>query len=89
MSPLEIDGKPLVTTASVGVSMFPRDGEDVGSLLRHSDTAMYQAKDCGRNNFQVFSPVMDRKLQGARRHRGEPARGARVADPARRALPAV
>jgi len=62
-SPLEIDGKPLVTTASVGVSMFPRDGEDVGALLRHSDTAMYQAKDRGRNNFQVFSPVMDRKLK--------------------------
>ena len=42
--------------------MYPRDGEDVGALLRHSDTAMYQAKDRGRNNFQVFSPVMDRKL---------------------------
>src|SRR5690606_13438930 len=62
-APLEIDGKPLVTTASVGVSMFPRDGEDVGALLRHSDTAMYQAKDRGRNNFQVFSPVMDRELK--------------------------
>jgi diguanylate cyclase (GGDEF)-like protein len=62
-APLIIDGKPLVTTASVGVSLFPRDGEDVGSLLRHSDTAMYQAKDRGRNNFQVFSPVMDRKLK--------------------------
>jgi len=62
-APLEIDGKPLVTTASVGVSMFPRDGEDVGSLLRQSDTAMYQAKDRGRNNFQVFSPVMDRQLK--------------------------
>ncbi len=43
--------------------MFPRDGEDVGALLRHSDTAMYQAKDRGRNNFQVFSPVMDRQLK--------------------------
>ncbi len=62
-APLEIDGKPLVTTASVGVSMFPRDGEDVGALLRHSDTAMYQAKERGRNNFQVFSPVMDQKLK--------------------------
>lgn len=60
--PLVIAGKPLVTTVSIGLSLYPRDGEDVGSLLRHSDTAMYQAKDCGRNNFQVFSPVMDRKL---------------------------
>jgi diguanylate cyclase (GGDEF)-like protein len=62
-SPIVIDGKPLVTTASVGVSLYPRDGNDVGALLRHSDTAMYQAKDRGRNNFQVFSPIMDRKLK--------------------------
>ena len=61
--PLVIAGKPLVTTVSIGLSVFPRDGDDVGALLRHSDTAMYQAKDCGRNNFQNFSPVMDRKLQ--------------------------
>jgi diguanylate cyclase (GGDEF)-like protein len=62
-SPIVIDGKPLVTTVSVGVSLYPRDGEDVGSLLRHSDTAMYQAKERGRNNFQIFSPIMDRKLK--------------------------
>ncbi len=62
-SPIVIDGKPLVTTVSVGVSLYPRDGEDVGSLLRHSDTAMYQAKERGRNNFQIFNPVMDRKLK--------------------------
>ena len=61
--PIVIDGRPLVTTVSIGVSLYPRDGEDVGSLLRHSDTAMYQAKDRGRNNFQVFSPIMDRQLK--------------------------
>lgn len=60
--PLEIAGKPLVTTVSIGLSLYPRDGDNVGALLRHSDTAMYQAKDRGRNNFQVFSPIMDRKL---------------------------
>ncbi|MGE0581511.1 MAG: putative bifunctional diguanylate cyclase/phosphodiesterase [Steroidobacteraceae bacterium] len=62
-TPVVIDGRPLVTTASIGVSLFPRDGHDADALLRHSDTAMYQAKDRGRNNFQVFSPVMDRKLK--------------------------
>jgi diguanylate cyclase (GGDEF)-like protein/PAS domain S-box-containing protein len=61
--PVIVDGRPLVTTVSIGVSMYPRDGIDVGELLRHSDTAMYQAKDRGRNNFQLFSPVMDRKLK--------------------------
>ena len=62
-TPIVIDGRPLVTTVSIGVSLYPRDGDDVGSLLRHSDTAMYQAKDRGRNNFQIFSPIMDRKLK--------------------------
>ncbi len=62
-SPVIVDGRPLVTTVSVGVSVFPRDGTNMGELLRHSDTAMYQAKDRGRNNFQLFSPHMDRKLK--------------------------
>jgi diguanylate cyclase (GGDEF)-like protein/PAS domain S-box-containing protein len=62
-APMLIDGRPLVTTASIGVSLFPRDGSSMGELLRQSDTAMYQAKDRGRNNFQLFSPVMDRDLK--------------------------
>ena len=61
--PVIVDGRPLVTTVSVGVSVFPRDGADMGELLRHSDTAMYQAKDRGRNNYQLFNPSMDRKLK--------------------------
>jgi diguanylate cyclase (GGDEF)-like protein/PAS domain S-box-containing protein len=62
-APVLVDEHPLVTTVSIGVSLFPRDGRDMGELLRHSDTAMYQAKDRGRNNFQLFSPIMARKLR--------------------------
>jgi diguanylate cyclase (GGDEF)-like protein/PAS domain S-box-containing protein len=62
-APVPVDGRPVVTTVSIGVSLYPRDGNDMGELLRHSDTAMYQAKDRGRNNFQLFSPAMDRKLK--------------------------
>jgi diguanylate cyclase (GGDEF)-like protein/PAS domain S-box-containing protein len=62
-APVIVDNRPLVTTVSIGVSLYPRDGTDIGELLRHSDTAMYQAKDRGRNNFQLFSPMMDRKLK--------------------------
>ena len=62
-APVLIDGRTLVTTASIGVSLFPRDGSTMGELLRQSDTAMYQAKDRGRNNFQLFSPAMERKLK--------------------------
>src|SRR5207244_1106280 len=62
-APMVVDGRTLVTTVSIGVAMCPRDGSDMGELLRHSDTAMYQAKDRGRNNFQLFSPGMDRRLK--------------------------
>jgi diguanylate cyclase (GGDEF)-like protein/PAS domain S-box-containing protein len=62
-APVMIDGRALVATVSIGVSLYPRDGASMGELLKHSDTAMYQAKDLGRNNFQVFSPQMDRELK--------------------------
>ena len=62
-APMVIDGRTLVTTVSIGVALFPHDGADMGELLRHSDTAMYQAKDRGRNNFQLFSPGMDHRLK--------------------------
>ncbi len=62
-APVVIDGRALVATTSIGVSVFPRDGASMGELLKHSDTAMYQAKDRGRNNFQVFSPLMDQKIK--------------------------
>jgi diguanylate cyclase (GGDEF)-like protein/PAS domain S-box-containing protein len=61
--PIVIDQHPLQTTGSVGVSLYPRDGSTMLELLKHSDTAMYQAKDRGRNNVQMFSPVMNRKLK--------------------------
>jgi diguanylate cyclase (GGDEF)-like protein/PAS domain S-box-containing protein len=61
--PIVVDDRPLQTSASIGVSVFPRDGADMVELLKHSDLAMYQAKDRGRNNVQVFSPVMNRKLK--------------------------
>ena len=61
--PIVIDQHPLQTTGSVGVSLFPRDGDNMGELLKHSDTAMYQAKERGRNNVQMFSQIMNRKLK--------------------------
>lgn len=62
-APMIVDGRTLVTTVSIGVALYPHDGADMGELLRHSDTAMYQAKDRGRNNFQLFAPGMDRRLK--------------------------
>ena len=62
-APMVVDGRTLVTTVSIGVALYPHDGADMGELLRHSDTAMYQAKDRGRNNFQLFAPGMDKRLK--------------------------
>ena len=62
-APVVVDGRPLVTTVSIGVSLYPRDGTNMGELLKHSDTAMYHAKDRGRNNYQLFSPIMHHRLK--------------------------
>jgi diguanylate cyclase (GGDEF)-like protein len=59
--PFRIDGHDVRATASGGVSLFPEDGEDAESLLRSADTAMYRAKERGRDNFQLFSPAMAEK----------------------------
>jgi diguanylate cyclase (GGDEF)-like protein/PAS domain S-box-containing protein len=62
-APIVVDERSMQTSASVGISLFPRDGNDMVELLKHSDTAMYQAKDKGRNNVQVFSQHMNERLK--------------------------
>ncbi len=57
--PSQIEGRELSVSCSVGVSIFPRDGRDVQTLLKNADTAMYKAKELGRNNFQFYSPEMN------------------------------
>ncbi|GAA0752168.1 EAL domain-containing protein [Ideonella azotifigens] len=57
--PFQIDGHELHVTCSLGVSLFPRDGEDAETLLKFADTALYKAKGAGRNDYRFFSPEMD------------------------------
>lgn len=47
----------LSLSASIGISIFPGDGQDIDTLISHADLAMYQAKQAGRNNFQFYSPA--------------------------------
>ncbi len=49
--PLDIEGQELRITASIGISIYPDDGEDADSLLHHADIAMYRIKETGRNGF--------------------------------------
>lgn len=57
--PHHIDGRELHASASIGISLYPNDGEEADMLLQHSDTAMYCAKDAGRNNYQFFTTEMN------------------------------
>jgi len=53
--PYAIEGHLLHTTPSVGISLFPADGDTAETLIRHADAAMYEAKSEGRNNWQYYS----------------------------------
>jgi diguanylate cyclase (GGDEF)-like protein/PAS domain S-box-containing protein len=53
--PVEAAGHSLQVGCSIGIALFPHDGEDVPTLLRHADAAMYRAKESGRNRFEFCS----------------------------------
>jgi EAL domain-containing protein (putative c-di-GMP-specific phosphodiesterase class I) len=53
-----VDQRELHVTTSIGVSIYPEDGQDADALIKNADTAMYQAKENGRHKFQFFKPAM-------------------------------
>jgi diguanylate cyclase (GGDEF)-like protein len=57
--PFQVDGHELCVTASVGVSVFPDDGEDWDTLFKKADVAMYCAKEAGRNTYKFFTAKMN------------------------------
>jgi len=63
--PVEIGGHAMSASCSIGVAMYPQDGRDFDTLLQKADTAMYNAKDAGRNTYRFFD---DRMNQQAHEH---------------------
>jgi diguanylate cyclase (GGDEF)-like protein/PAS domain S-box-containing protein len=59
--PFWIDGRELFVTTSLGVSVYPSDGHDAETLVRNADSAMYRAKEQGRDNYQLYTPAMNAK----------------------------
>lgn len=55
---IQVDGQEISIFASIGISFFPSDAGDVQTLVTHADTAMYEAKNRGRNNVQLFTSDM-------------------------------
>lgn len=53
--PMKIEDKEISTTTSIGIAIFPEDGEDIRKLLKHADDALYKAKENGKNTYRYFS----------------------------------
>ncbi len=60
--PFLIDAHEIFVTASIGISLYPEDGEDCNSLLKYADTAMYHAKNCGKNNAKLYSSSLTMQI---------------------------
>ena len=61
LPPMTVDGRELSVTASLGIALYPQDGEDEQSLMKNADAAMYRAKEAGKNNFKFHHPVPGRR----------------------------
>jgi diguanylate cyclase (GGDEF)-like protein len=57
--PFQLDDHEIFITSSIGIAVYPADGEDIESLLKNADAAMYHAKDHGKNHFQYYKQYMN------------------------------
>ncbi|MCG7900191.1 MAG: EAL domain-containing protein [Candidatus Thiodiazotropha weberae] len=62
--PFDLAAQETHVSASIGITIYPQDGSDSGMLLQHADTAMYQAKEDGRNTYRFFTWEMNREAEG-------------------------
>jgi len=62
--PYRVSGSEVLLTASIGIALFPEDGDDATALLEHADTAMYHAKQMGRDNGQFYRAALTEQARG-------------------------
>ncbi|MGI4848467.1 MAG: putative bifunctional diguanylate cyclase/phosphodiesterase, partial [Janthinobacterium lividum] len=62
IAPVLLESHTLAVTGSIGLSLFPENGEDADTLIKNADAAMYHAKANSRNNFQFFTPDMNQRI---------------------------
>ncbi|MGS0683243.1 putative bifunctional diguanylate cyclase/phosphodiesterase [Shewanella sp. 125m-7] len=60
--PFYIDNRQLILTASIGIAIYPNDGETSSELLRNADSAMYHTKSIGRNTYSYFTHAMNKEV---------------------------
>lgn len=60
--PYHLDAHKTLTSASIGICVYPGDGKDISTLMKNADIAMYHAKRQGRNNYQFFNDDMNQRL---------------------------
>ena len=65
--PFDLDGQEIHASTSIGIALFPQDGPDPDTLLKHAELALYRAKALGRNQFRFFEAAMDEEAQARRR----------------------
>ncbi|MEW5705838.1 MAG: diguanylate cyclase, partial [Actinomycetota bacterium] len=61
-APFVLNGREIYITTSIGISLYPRDGEDARALIKNADTALYWAKGQGRDNLQLYTEDMNIKI---------------------------
>src|SRR5690606_18965053 len=59
LQPYSLEDMPLHLSPSIGIAVYPEDGEDPNELIKNADAAMYLAKEKGRNNYQFYTPVLN------------------------------
>jgi len=62
-TPFKIDNEDYQITASMGIAIYPKDGDNVHTLLKNADIAMYKSKELGKNNFQFFTDAINKAVQ--------------------------